>query len=248
MFVDAHCHINSLTEEKIEYIVSSCQSGYVFVDSSIDLPSSAKSLKISDKYPFIYSAIGFHPFSAKEFNDSTIESYKNVLRQSKKIIAIGEIGLDEFADAPFKDQETIFCCFLELAREFNLPVVIHNRVSDRNIFGILDKYFKSYEKIIFHCFSYSKDFLKEITDRGGYVSFSLNILRKKKDITESLKVVSMKNILLETDSPYMKINREPSSPLDIKAVYAFAAETKNIGVKELEDLVAANAQKIFPIK
>ncbi|MDD4954434.1 MAG: TatD family hydrolase [Candidatus Omnitrophica bacterium] len=248
MFIDAHCHFNSLAGEKIDNISSSCSNGYIFIDSSINLGTTAISLQLSSKFPFIYSAIGFHPFSANEFTEATIAGYKKVLEENKKIVAIGEIGLDEFAETAPCKQEEIFCRFLGLAKEFNLPVIIHNRISKPVVFDILDKYFSSYEKIIFHCFSYSSDMLDKITAKGGYASFSLNILRKKKDIIESLKTVSLENMLLETDSPYMKINGQPSNPLDIKAVYAYAAEEKNLKIEEIENSVYSNAKKLFLFK
>jgi len=256
MFIDAHCHINSLAEEEIGKIVSSCRSNHIFIDSSINISSALKSLQLSNKYPCIYSAIGFHPFSAKEFSETTVTDYEKALQQNKKIIAIGEIGLDEFADTALKEQEGIFCHFLALAKEFNLPVIIHNRVSHSPvgnasrpyIFDILDKYFASYEKIIFHCFSYSKDFLEKITSKHGFASFSLNVLRKKKDIIESLKAVPLENMLLETDSPYMKIDGRASSPLDIEAVYSFAAATKNVEIEKLKGTICVNANKLFQLK
>jgi TatD DNase family protein len=248
MFIDAHCHINSLVEEEIGKIVSSCRSNHIFIDSSINIPSALKSLQLSNKYPCIYSAIGFHPFSAKEFSETTIADYEKALQQNEKIVAIGEIGLDEFADTALKGQEEIFCHFLALAKKFNLPVIIHNRVSSPHIFDILDKYFASYEKIIFHCFSYSKDFLEKITSKHGFASFSLNVLRKKKDIIESLKAVPLANMLLETDSPYMKIDGRASSPLDIEAVYSFAAAAKNVEIEELKESICVNANKLFQLK
>ncbi|MFA5007974.1 MAG: TatD family hydrolase [Candidatus Omnitrophota bacterium] len=248
MFIDAHCHINSLSKEEIDSITSSCRSNYTFIDSSINFQSTLNSLQLSAKYSCVYSAAGFHPFSAKEFNEATIADYKKVLQQTKRIVAIGEIGLDEFADTPLKEQGQIFCRFLELAKEFNLPIVIHNRLSEPSIFGMLDKYFTSYERIIFHCFSYPKDFLQNIIAKGGYASFSLNVLRKKKDITESLKAVTFENMLLETDSPYMKIDGCPSSPLDIERVYSFAAATKNVSVEKLKEFVSINANKLFLLK
>jgi len=273
MFIDAHCHINSLAEEEIDKIVSSCRSNHIFIDSSINISSALKSLQLSNKYPCIYSAIGFHPFSAKEFSETTVADYEKALQQNKKIVAIGEIGLDEFADTALKGQEEIFCHFLVLAKKFNLPVIIHNRVSHSpnggaslaslaragarvagapasqpHIFDILDKYFASYEKIIFHCFSYSKDFLEKITSKHGFASFSLNVLRKKKDIIESLKAVPLENMLLETDSPYMKISGHASSPLNIEAVYSFAAATKNVEIEKLKEAICVNANKLFQLK
>jgi len=256
MFIDAHCHINSLAEEKISNVTSACLSGYTFIDSSINFQSTLNSLRLSDKYPFVYSAIGFHPFSANEFSEAVIADYEKILLSNKKVVAIGEIGLDELADTSLKEQEEIFCRFLVLAKQFNLPVIIHNRISEvisgdssrPRIFDILDRHFPSYEKIIFHCFSYSKTFLERITEKHGYASFSLNVLRKKKDILESLRAVSLGNLLLETDSPYMKIDRRPSSPLDIEAVYSFVAAMRNLELQELKEAVYSNAKKLFSLK
>ena len=248
MFIDAHCHINGLDPEERNNIASTRRSGYIFIDSSINFQSTLNSLQLSDKYPYIYSAIGFHPFSVKEFNESTISDYEKVLHQNKKIVAIGEIGLDETAKTSHEAQEKILKVFFQLAKNVNLPVLIHNRLKEPEIFDILDDFFTSYEKVVFHCFSYDYGMLQRITERGGYVSFSLNILRKKKDIIDSLIKCPLENILLETDSPYMKIDGHASSPLDIEAVYSFAAAIKNLKLQELKEAVCSNANKVFSFK
>lgn len=248
MFIDVHCHINSLAEEKIGNIASACLNGYTFIDSSINFQSSLNSLQLNDKYPFIYSAIGFHPFSAKEFSETVISDYEKVLRQNKKIVAIGEIGLDETSDTPYETQEKILRAFFKLAKDADLPVLIHNRLKEPVIFNILDDFFASYENVIFHCFSYGYEMLQRILDRGGCASFSLNILRKKKDIIDSLIKCPLENLLLETDSPYMKIDGRASSPLDIEAVYSFAATMKNLKLQELKEAVYSNAKKLFSLK
>jgi Tat protein secretion system quality control protein TatD with DNase activity len=116
------------------------------------------------------------------------------------------------------------------------------------VFDILDEFFKSYEKVIFHCFSYDWQLLQRLTDKGGIASFSLNILRKNKDIIDSLAKCPLKNLLLETDSPYMKINGKPSSPFDIKLVYDFTASVKKILLKDLEGIVADNFNRVFRLK
>ena len=248
MFIDAHCHINSLGIEETDNIASTCRSNHIFIDSSINFQSTLNSLQLSNKYPCIYSAIGFHPFSVKEFNESTISNYEKVLHQNKKIVAIGEIGLDETAKISHEAQEKILKAFLRLAKDVDLPVLIHNRLKEPAIFNILDDFFISYEKVVFHCFSYNYEMLKRITQRGGYVSFSLNILRKKKDIIDSLINCPLENILLETDSPYMKVDGRASSPLDIEAVYSFAATTKKLKLQGLKEAVCANANKVFSFK
>jgi TatD DNase family protein len=244
MLIDAHCHISSLSEEEKKRIFS-CGSSKLFIDSSINLETAVSSSKFSSTYSFIYSALGFHPFYVRGFNPHILATYKDLIQNNKKIIAIGEIGLDVKADASLPEQENVFRIFLKLAKETGLAVIIHCRLKSPAVLNILDDFYGSYEKIILHCFSYTPDILERIMTKGGYVSFSLNILRKNKDILQSLRTCPLQNLLLETDSPYMKIEQRQSSPLDIEEVYKFAAFIKGIERQELEEAVLANAKRVF---
>ena len=247
MFVDSHCHLNSLTQNKIDTITESCLDDFYFVDSSIDLKSSKVSIDISSQYSSIFTSLGFHPFSVNEFSSETISKYQEIINKNKKIVAIGEIGLDNKANIIVEDQENVFIDFIKLAQENNLSIVIHNRFEGDKILDILDNLYSNYERVIFHCFSYSTDLLDKIIERGAFVSFSLNILRKNKSIIASLKKCPLNRILLETDSPYMKIRNEPSTPLDIRDVYSFASLVKDIEKTELEKAVFLNAKKVFSL-
>lgn len=246
MFIDTHCHINSLAPRAIGDLTSLKSKEYIFIDSSINIKTTVDSLQLSQHYPFIYSAIGFHPFSIKEFNETTIQDYRKIINDNKKIVAIGEVGLDEKAAYNLEEQAKILNQFLLLAKSVNLTVVIHNRLSAFDtIFDILDEHFDSYEDIVFHCFSYPQSFLKKILDKQGYVSFSANILRKKREIIDSLAYCPLGNLLLETDSPYMTIDGSPSIPLDIVKVYSVASYVKNLNMKELKKTVFSNVKKVF---
>ncbi len=248
MFIDSHCHFNSLQKNKIDTIIESCLDGYCFIDSSIDLKSSKISVEISSQHSFIYTSLGFHPFSVNEFSSETIIKYQEIIEENKKIVAIGEIGLDYKANAIVEDQEKVFIDFVKLAQKNNLPIVIHNRFEGDKILDILNNLYSGYDRVIFHCFSYSPDLLDKILERGAYVSFSLNVLRKNKAIIASLKKCPLDRILLETDSPYMRIKNVPSTPLDIRNVYSFAAEVKDIKKTELEEAVFLNAKKVFNLR
>ena len=246
MLIDSHCHLNSLSKITREDVISSSNSNYCFIDSSIDLDSSKVSLEISSKHDFVYSALGFHPFSGKSFSPTVIRDYEKLINDNKKVVAIGEIGLDYKADFSVQAQEDILSAFIELAKSRGLPVMIHNRWQDTKILDILDKFYTSYEKVVFHCFSYSQDFLAKIIERRGFISFSLNILRKKEEILESLKKCPLDKLLLETDSPYMRVGGKPSTPLDIDKTYSRAAEIKGISKEELEREVFSNIRELFP--
>lgn len=246
MWIDTHCHINCLSPFQIEEIVTS-EKECLFIDSSVHYKSSLTSLELSRKHSFIYSALGFHPFWAKEFLPQTVKDYEALIDSSDKVVAIGEVGLDYKAELSLSGQEKVFSAFIELAKRRNLPLILHNRLDSFDILDILDRFFSSYEGIIFHCFSYSTKFLEKILEKRGFVSFSLNVLRKKPDIISSLKMCPLERLLLETDSPYMRIDGRASGPLDIGKMYEYVSSVKGLGVKELEDIVYSNAKRIFSI-
>jgi len=246
MLIDSHCHLNSLSKITREDVISSCDKNYCFIDSSIDLNSTKISLELSSKYDFIYSALGFHPFSGKSFTPALVTEYSKLIDEEKKVVAVGEIGLDDKADISPQLQEEILTSFIELAKSKDLPVVIHNRRQDAKILDILDKFYSSYEKVVFHCFSYNQDFLAKIIRRKGFISFSLNILRKKEYLIQSLERCPLDKLLLETDSPYMRISGKPSIPLDIEKTYLRAAEIKGISKEELAEAVSLNIKELFP--
>jgi len=145
----------------------------------------------------------------------------------------------------YQQQRSILEKFISLSKEFDLPLMLHNRWHNDEIFSILDKYFTDYSKVIFHCFSQDINFLKHIIEKKGNVSFSLNILRRKNKLDEALKYIPLDNLLLETDSPYMKIYGEYSIPFDIIKVYNYTAHIRNISLDELKNTVYSNAKRIF---
>ncbi|MFH1767815.1 MAG: TatD family hydrolase [Candidatus Omnitrophota bacterium] len=247
MLVDSHCHINSFPEERIKDIIFQDKEDYLFIDVSIDRDTAAKSLSISGRSDCVYTSLGFHPFSAQSWREDTVIFYRRLIDENKKIVAIGEVGLDYKSNTGFNEQRDIFVEFIILAKEYSLPLVVHNRWQDDFILNILDEHFDSYEKIVFHCFSQDKNFLARILDKKGHVSFSLNVLRQNKKIKESLGAVSLDNLLLETDSPYMKVNNIASSPLDIGKLYDFIAKEKGVPQERLCQLVSANAKRVFAI-
>ena len=247
MLIDTHCHINTLTQKQQDNIFLFDSSQYPFIDSSIDHATTLKSIDLSKKYEHIYTSAGFHPFCAKEYKPELIGQYEHLIDQNPKIVAVGEIGLDYKADQPLKEQEEVLRAFIKLAKDKSKPVAIHNRLDDDRILDILSDCYDDFSSVIFHCFSYSPEFLKKVIEKKGYVSFSLNILRKKPELMQSLKQCPLDSLLLETDSPYMRINGELSVPGDIDKVYEYAARIKEADVSELEGRMYENAKKVFKL-
>lgn len=249
MLIDSHCHLNALGKTAREEVIASCRDTgrFVLIDSSIDMSTSLASVALSQHYDFVYTSLGFHPFSADAFSQEVNDTYEALIRENKKIVAIGEIGLDYKAEVLTQKQEEVFASCIRLAKRTGLAVVIHNRFDNPRILDILDCFYSSFERIVFHCFSYGPDMLSRILKKGGYVSFSLNILRTNERILSSLKSCPLNRLLLESDSPYMKINDALSTPLDVERVYDRAAAHKGLERQMLEKQVALNAQKVFSL-
>ncbi len=249
MLIDVHCHCNSLSKIIREQVFAQAQakSDCCFVDSSIDVQSSLASHALSSHYDFIYTSLGFHPFCAENFSEELVGIYEGLIDENPRIVAIGEIGLDAKAQAPLDTQREVLNAWVRLAKRKNLPVVIHNRLDQPQVLDILDHFYPSYDRLVFHCFSYPVHILDRIIRKKGFVSFSLNILRSNKDILDALKHCPLSSLLLETDSPYMKIKDAASTPLDIVKVYQQAAALKGIEQTELAGHVQANAQRVFAL-
>ena len=244
--IDAHCHLNAISDcPARQEILNTQGNGHILIDVSIDSISSLQSLSLSQNYDFIYSSLGFHPFTDEIFSSGTIEKYHSLFKNNNRIVAIGEVGLDYKSRLSPFEQEKIFREFIKLSLELKLPVILHNRWQSDVIFDILDDYLPDYRNVIFHCFSEDIYFLERILKKDGNASFSLNVLRKKKKIEEALREIPFENLLLETDSPYMRIYGETSTPLDIIKVYNYAAEIKKISFDEFSKVVYSNAERVF---
>ncbi|MCF7907397.1 MAG: TatD family hydrolase [Candidatus Omnitrophica bacterium] len=255
MLIDSHCHLNNLSEITRKEILDTSRNDfqYCFIDSSIDLNSSLASSRLSASCDHVYTSLGFHPLSGESFDHQTPKAYGNLIKNNDKVIAVGEIGLDYKATISTKKQEEIFKTFIKIAKDNNLPITIHNRINPlgdklnepQRVLDILDEFYQTYEMVIFHCFSHSVQILERIIKKMGFVSFSLNILRKSNKILRSLEKCPLENILFETDSPYMRIKDTNSTPLDIGKVYDRAAQIKGVARDELEKQVFLNARKAF---
>ena len=247
MLIDSHCHFHSLEHDEQSERALSRVEGYVFVDSGINLATSKNAAERAAAIPHIYASVGAHPFYAEELDLYGLALWERMIDDNNKIIAVGEVGLDCKTEVPLAKQKEVFTGFIKLAVKKGLPIVIHNRMenNENSLFEILDENIGSYERCLFHCFSQDRLILDKIVKKGGMVSFSLNILRNKRHLTEALMQCPVGSLLLETDSPYMRINGANSSPLDIDKVYFFAANLKGVSVEDLKNIVAENFKVFF---
>ena len=204
-------------------------------------------LNLCAKYEMLYSALGVHPSEAKTYTNAVEERLKEYAL-NKKIIAIGEIGLDYYWETETKEmQKTVLRKQLELAQEVRLPVLIHDREAHEDTFNILQDY--DLKTVVFHCFSGSCEFAKRCVDKGYYIAIGgVVTFKNAKDLKETAKIIPLERILLETDAPYLTpvpFRGKLNSPAYLKYIAQTIADIRNIDVEEVKNQTTKNAKRIF---
>ena len=250
MIFDSHAHYDDKAfdndrEELLERLFSSSVCNVINVGCSIE--TSKKSIELAKKYPQIFAAIGVHPLEIKDSPENYIEILKN-LSTEPKVVAIGEIGLDyHYDDAPSSEiQKQVFELQLKLARNLDLPVIIHSRESTKDTVDILNKY---KPKGVVHCFSGSLETANEILNLGMYIGLGGTVTFKNaKNPINVAKNIPLDKLLLETDAPYMSPvpfrGKRCDSSL-IKYTAEKICEIRNVEFDYLLTQTKNNAKKLF---
>jgi TatD DNase family protein len=248
-YIDSHAHIDLIKDSAFN-VISSCKNNNIdyILNVGFNYKSSLYSINLSLEYPSIFSSIGVHPHyvDIKELNEIKILLQNNI--KNEKNIAIGEIGLDYVRSLKSKEEQKIyFEEQLQLAEDFNKPVIIHNRNSDDDIIEIIDN-FKNIRGV-FHCFSSDIEFAKKILDKGFFVSFTGNITYIKNDkLREVIKYIPINRLLLETDSPYLSpqnIRGKENNPCNVKYIYNYVTELLNVDLALLSNSISNNFFNLF---
>ncbi len=208
MLVDSHCHLDfdDFEEDTAEIIERARENGVCMIlNAGNNLNELDNQLELSEKYPFVYSAVGVHPHNAEEYPDLTAEILIEKARH-KKIIGIGETGLDYYYDyAPRDLQIKLFREHIKAAQETGLPIIIHNRESDDDMIAELDKAYKEkpFSGVI-HCFSSSRKLADFALSIGFYLSASGMItFNKCGELRDIFEKIPLNRLLVETDSPFL---------------------------------------------
>lgn len=254
MLIDTHCHldfpqfdsdrdavIKRAKDNKIDYLIN--------VGSSIE--SSFRSKDLAEKFDNIFFSVGYHPHYADKFNKRDITKLED-LGNNNKLVAIGEVGLDYFKSLSSKDkQKKVFLEFIGLAKKLDLPLVIHCRESHSDIYGMLKNEFSDFKKIVFHCFSGPKDFLKRCLNLGAMFSFTANITYPTANkLRELAREIPLDKIMLETDSPYLaaqKFRGQRNEPSYIHFIAQELASIKNTTFEEIAAVTTKNAERFFKL-
>lgn len=234
--IDSHAHYDdeSFNEDRENVLNEIRENGVIGV---LNCAASYDSLKSTDdltrRYDFIVGALGIHPENANEMKEDTIDEIKNYIKNNDKIVAIGEIGLDYYWDEnPSKEiQKEVFRKQMNLAKELNLPVIIHDREAHQDTLEII-KEFPEVRGVI-HCFSGSVEFAKECIKLGYYIGFTgVVTFKNAKKIVEVAKELPLDKMLVETDCPYMA--PEPNRGKRNKSDYIEYIIKKIAQIKEID--------------
>lgn len=217
---------------------------------SVELKTTERIIQIANNYENIYAMVGIFPTEAKTYSDD-VELKLEDYAKDKKIVAVGEIGLDYYWDKTFNDvQQDVFKKQIHLANKLNLPIVVHDREAHKDTFDILKSENKG-SKVLFHCFSGSPEFMKECVNEGWYIALGGVVTFKNAvKMKEVAKEIPIKNLLLETDSPYLTpvpYRGTPNKPAYVKYVAEEIAKIREMSFEELADITSNNAEEFFGI-
>lgn len=249
---DTHAHYDSdvFDEDRIEVLKEIQKNGVTFVlNCASDYASIEKTNKLTKEYDFIYGALGIHPSDANDFNDKVKSEIIKYVKSNKKILAIGEIGLDYYwEENPLREvQQDVFRSQMNLAKKLNLPVVIHDRDAHADTLEIM-KEFPTVKGIV-HCFSGSVEFSRECVKLGYYIGVTgVVTFKNAKKIVDVVKDVPLDRLLVETDAPYMAPvpNRGKRNKSDyISQIIEQIAQIKQISSKEVNMAVNGNFERLI---
>lgn len=256
-FFDSHSHYNDEKFDEIreQIIEDTYKSGVTkFICAGYDVQSSKKAIEISQKHEFIYSICGISPNDIPQSEEElwkTIDEISKIVQQNKKIVAIGEIGLDYYWNKENKElQKKAFIKQIELANKLELPIVIHSRDASVDTIDIIKNNIVN-KRGIFHCCQLNQEMVKQAINLGYYISFAGPItFKNSKNAKEVVDLVPMDKILIETDSPYLspEPNRgKRNDSRNVKYVAEKIAEFKNMSLEEVARITYENAMRIFEI-
>lgn len=249
---DSHAHYTdkSFNDDREIMLGSLRESGVCgVINCGADIESSVFSLELAKKYPFIYAACGVHPEEVETVEVDYIDTLRN-LAKNEKCVAIGEIGLDYYWRQDTKSkQKEMFENQIILAKELNLPIIVHDREAHNDTLEILKKHKPTG---VLHCFSGSVETAKEVLKLGMYIGLGGAVTFKNaRKSVEVAEMLPLDRLLLETDCPYMApvpMRGKRNNSTYISYIAEKIAETKGIDPQTVLDVTAENAKKLFNIK
>ncbi|RTZ69628.1 MAG: TatD family deoxyribonuclease [Aquificaceae bacterium] len=257
--IDTHAHLDMLSEELFKSTISCLESGNcpediparleAVITVGCDKEEIYKALSIANRYEKVWCALGFHPYEAEKVTQEDLSELKKLLAEDK-VVAVGECGLDYYRNFASKERQwKLFESQLQIAKELDLPVVVHTRDADEDTTAILKN--SGVEKGVIHCFTGTEKLLKGALELGFYISLSGIVTYKNaNDLRELAKKIPLDRLLVETDSPYLAPvpkRGKKNAPYYVFYTLKFLSEWLNVPLEVLDRITTTNAVKLFEI-
>ena len=253
MLFDTHAHMNdsAFDPDRHALLCGLEEKGVGLVmNAGCSLESSREAVELAEKYPFLYASVGSHPDVADEVNEAVLEEYRKLCKLSNKVKAIGEIGLDyHYEDIPRQLQQQAFRMQLELARELDMPVIVHEREAHEDGMQII----REFPEVtgVFHCYSGSAEMAKQLVDMGWYIGFTgVLTFKNARKAVETAMAIPLERIVLETDCPYMAPEPFRGKRNDPGKLYRMAeklAELRGLSLEEIHNITLENGKRLYHI-
>lgn len=253
MYIDTHCHLdfenfNKDRESVVQRSIKNKINSIITIGTNVE--TSLQSIDLSKKFATVFAAVGIHPNDAANANQKSVQQIFE-MSSEPKVVAIGEIGLDYYRDyTPAEIQKELFRTQLKIAREKNLPVIIHNRKAHADVYDILVEEKSTDLQGVMHSFDGDMNFLDSVLSYNFYVSFTGVITFKNANYDELIKRVPLENLLLETDSPFLTpvpFRGKRNEPSYVTYIAKKISEVKEIPIEELGQITSDNANKLFKL-
>lgn len=252
MIFDSHAHYDDEAfDQDREELLGSMQKAGIgrIVNVGASLRGVEETVKLTEQYPFLYGAVGVHPDEVGDLDEERLQWLKD-LCQREKTVAVGEIGLDYYWDKmPRKTQQEWFIRQLYLAREVDLPVVIHSREAARDTFEIMKAEHAGTTGGVIHCFSGSKEMAREYLNLGYEIGIGGVVTFKNARVMKEVAAyVPLDRMLVETDCPYLApapFRGKRNSSLYLPYIIEEIARLKGITPQEVEEVTYGNAMRMY---
>jgi TatD DNase family protein len=252
--IDSHCHLDmEACQDDIITLINSAKKSQVdtIITIGIDLASSQRAVELSDTFPEVYASVGIHPHSAEDGDDAVYQQLQE-LAHSDKVVAYGEIGLDYAKQyAPAERQRKEFTRQLTLAKELELPIIIHDRNAHEDTLRIIKEQGPLPAGGVMHCFSGDITFAHQVLDLGFYISIpGIVTFKNATDLQKVAQEIPLDRMLLETDGPFLTpvpFRGKRNRPEYLLYTAAIVAQLRGITIDEVAQQTSSNTRQLFSL-
>ncbi len=250
--IDTHCHLDMQAyDSDLDHVLEQAADAGIrnIITIGIDLASSRAAVKLADRYPQIYATVGVHPHEANNVTPAILDELSR-LSKAPKVVGYGEIGLDYAKNyAPREVQRKVFATQLELAKQLDLPVVIHDREAHDETIQLLRATGPFHKRGVMHCFSGDVSLARQVIDLGFYISIpGIVTFKNAKDLQEVVRETDIQHLILETDGPFLApvpFRGKRNTPAKIAYTAQMVAELKQMSLHDVAAMTTKNAIDLF---